>query len=222
MPPSLTLKSEIAAREESRMEKTTRRNLLLVTAGGVTAAAIGLATKPEIEAQTAQDDASHGHSDKPISGPLAQATVSFGQWPANATVDRMRVANPGNSNIHQLIPFEVQIKAGGTVNFVVAGFHQILVYDDGTQPADINEVLAYPAPLAGLINDPNHRIYVGLSPAGVPANFFASGVPAAAIAAPPQDRTESVNFPNPGTFLVICGVRGHFVDGMVGFVRVLP
>lgn len=41
------------------------------------------------------------------------------------------------------------------------------------------------------------------------------------MAAPPQDRTESVNFPNPGTYLVICGVRGHFPDGMFGFVTVL-
>jgi hypothetical protein len=62
---------------------------------------------------------------------------------------------------------------------------------------------------------------VGLNPAGVPANFFGA-LPAAAIPAPPQDRIESVNFPNPGTYLVICAVRGHFNDGMFGFVRVLP
>ena len=97
-----------------------------------------------------------------------------------------------------------------------------MVYDNGTQPGGINAALAYPAPLANLINDPNRRIYVGLSPSGVPANFFGPGVPAAAIAAPPQDRTESVSFLNPGTYLVICAVRGHFLDGMFGFVRVLP
>src|SRR5262245_4384328 len=201
------------------MEKTTRRNLLLVAAGGVTAA-VGLATKSKTEARTPQDGESHGH-DKPISGPLAQATVSFGQFPADSTVNRMQVANPGNRDIHQLIPNEVKIQAGGTVNFVIEGFHQVVVYDNGTQPGDINAALAYPAPLAGLINDPNRRIYVGLSPAGVPANFFGA-LPATAIAAPPQDRIESVNFPNPGTYLVICAVRGHVNDGMFGFVRVLP
>jgi hypothetical protein len=108
------------------------------------------------------------------------------------------------------------------VNFIVAGNHQIVVYDNGTEPADINAALAPPAPLANLIDDPNRRIYRGLSPSGVPANFFAPGVPAAAIAAPPQDRTEAVMFPNPGRYLVICAVRGHFTDKMWGYVTVLP
>jgi len=57
------------------MEKTNRRNLLLLAAGGVSAA-VGLATKSSTEARTPQGE-SHGH-DKPVSGPLAQATVSFG------------------------------------------------------------------------------------------------------------------------------------------------
>src|SRR5262245_41140747 len=94
--------------KEDRVEKTTRRNLLVVAAGGVTAA-VSLATKSETEAQTPQNAASHGHSDGPISGPLAEATVSFGQWPADSTVDRMRVANPGNRNTHLIIPNEVTV-----------------------------------------------------------------------------------------------------------------
>ena len=208
------------------MAKTTRRNLLKVAAAGGVSAALGVAIKTETRAQQSSDvpeDAqSHGNHDRPISGPLAQATVSFGQYPADSTVDRMKVANPGNRNVHQLIPNEVKIQAGGTVDFIIEGFHQVVVYDNGTQPGDINVALAPPAPLAALIDDPNHRIYRGLSPAGVPANFFGPGVPAAAIAAPPQDRIEAVNFPKPGTYLVICAVRGHFVDGMFGFVRVLP
>jgi len=204
---------------------TSRRNLLKVAAaGGV--AALAVAPRTETAAQQSTDEAlqesSHGlHLDAP-SGPLAQATVSFGQWPADGTVNRLRLANPGNRNIHQLIPNQVTIKAGGTVNFIVEGFHLVTVYDDGTVPTDINAGLAFPAPLAGFIDDPNRRIYIGLSPAGVPANFFAPGIPAAAIPAPPQDRIESVNFPNPGTYLVICSVRVHFNDGMYGFVRVLP
>jgi plastocyanin len=204
------------------MEKTTRRNLLKVAAAGSVSAALALSTRPETGAQEQSPEQSHGSHDRPISGPLAQATVSFGQWPADSTVDRLMVANPGNRNIHQLIPYDVTIKAGGTVDFIIEGFHNVLVYDDGTQPGDINAALAPAAPLAFLIDDPNRRIYRGLSPAGVPANFFAPGIPAAAIAAPPQDRVEAVNFPNPGTYLVICGVRGHFNDGMYGFVRVLP
>jgi len=32
-----------------------------------------------------------------------------------------------------------------------------------------------------------------------------------------------VFFPKPGIYLVICGIRAHFVnDGMFGFVTVLP
>jgi len=210
------------------MVKTTRRNLLKVAAAGSVSAALGVAIKTEMRAQQTADPPdddptqSHGDHDRSISGPLAQATVSFGQFPANSTVDRMRVANPGNRNSHTLIPNEVKIQAGGAVDFIIEGFHQVVVYDDGTQPGDINVALAPPAPLGALIDDPNRRIYRGLSPAGVPANFFGGGVPAAAIPAPSQDRIESVKFPNPGTYLVICAVRGHFLDGMFGFVRVLP
>src|SRR5437899_8306418 len=208
------------------MAKTTRRNLLKVAAAGGVSAALGVAIKTETRAQQSSDapeeTQSHGNHDKPISGPLARATVSFGQYPADSTVDRMRVANPGNRNGHQLIPNEVKIQAGGTVDFIIEGFHQVVVYDDGTQPGDINVALAPPAPLGALIDDPNHRIYRGLSPAGVPANFFGPGVPAAAIAAPPQDRIETVSFPKPGTYLVICAVRTHFVGGMFGYVIVVP
>ena len=201
------------------MRGTTRRSVLLAAAGGLTAV-MGSASKSE--PQTPQDADSHDHSSRPISGLLAEATVIFGQWPADSTVNRMTVANPGNRNTHLIIPNEVTIQAGGTVNFVVAGVHQIVIYDDGTQKDDIKSALGYPAPLANLINDPARRIYVGLSPFGVPVDFFGPGMPSAAIPVPPQDRTEAVVFPNPGRYLVICAVRGHFADGMFGFVRVLP
>ncbi|MGH9796382.1 MAG: hypothetical protein ACRD5G_16570 [Candidatus Acidiferrales bacterium] len=152
------------------------------------------------------------HQHRPLSGPLASATVSFGQWSA-APLDRFPNLNaPVVPNQHQLTPNEVTIKAGGAVNFIIAGFHIVLVYGDGTQAADININATVPptVPLtpAGppLINDPNNRIYRGLDPS-----------------LQPQDRVEIVSFPNPGTFLVICGVRPHFVnDGMFGFVRVIP
>ncbi len=148
------------------------------------------------------------HQHQPLSGPLASATVSFGQWSA-APLDRFPNLNaPVVRNQHQLIPNEVKIKAGGAVNFIVAGFHNINVYGDGTQPTDINVNSTVPPTAGGppLINDTNNRIYRGLDPS-----------------LQPQDRVEVVSFPNPGTFLVICGVRPHFVnDGMFGFVRVLP
>ena len=212
--------------------KTTRRNLLKVVAAGGASAAVGLPIKTKIEAhprsQNRDDDKeSHGHRHKDKAGSLATATVSFGAWSTDPAVDRLLVPNPGARNLHELTPSEVRIEAGGTVNFIIAGFHQVVVYDDGIRPEDINAASSLASPLSALIDDPNGRIYRGLSPAGVPANFSAPGVPAAAIPAPPQERVEVVSFPKPGRFLVICGVRNHFLDPvtgafvMFGYVKVL-
>jgi len=210
------------------MAKTTRRNLFKVAAAGGVSAALGLATKKEARAQQSSvpdDPERHAHLDISMFGPsygALGATVCFGTFPADSTVDRMQVASPGNRNGHQMAPFQVIIRAGGTVNFIIEGNHQVVVYDDGIQPRDINADLVLPPPLNTLIDDPRGRIYRGLSPAAVPANFFGPGVPAAAIPAAPPDRIEVVSFPRPGTYLVICSVRTHFLGGMYGFVMVLP
>jgi plastocyanin len=147
-----------------------------------------------------------------IDGPLANATVSFGQW--EPPLDRL-TANPagGVGNNHELIPNFVTIKAGGSVNFPSSGLHNVQVYDDGTEPSDIIVGGAFP-PLPGaangIINYPPNRIYRGWDPNLIPNNNQ-------------RDRVEVVHFPNPGTYLVICGVVNHFVnDQMFGFVRVLP
>jgi plastocyanin len=118
--------------------------------------------------------------------------------------------SPGARNHHPLIPYEVTIKAGGAVNFVISGLHQVVVYGDGTQPANINVSNTIPGTGASpsaprLIDDPNNRVYRGLDP------FLQS-----------RDRIEIVQFPNPGSFLVICAVLQHFNEGMFGFVTVFP
>jgi len=151
------------------------------------------------------------------------ATVSFGQWKTDPPLDRFPNASPRLSNNHQLIPNTVTIKAGGSVNFIIGGFHHPIVYDDGTQPEDINVNTPTPPtttrgpnpfPTVALIDDPTNRIYRGLDPSLQPLDL--SG-------AFGQDRVEVVWFPRPGLYLVICGIRGHFVnDGMFGFVNVLP
>jgi len=156
----------------------------------------------------------HKHSEQIRSdddgGPLDSATVSFGGWMTTPPLDRFPNESPRAANHHALAPKTVKIKAGGTVNFIIGGFHQVLAYDDGTQPADINANLTvqptnFPTG-PPLINDPNRRIYRGLDPS-----------------TQTQDRVEVVMFDRPGTYLVICGVRPHFVnDGMYGFVKVLP
>jgi hypothetical protein len=158
-------------------------------------------------------EAKEQHAHHPQSGPLSNAVVSFGQWPSDFTPPLDRYPNAPLTpaqNVHLLLPNEAVIKAGGAVMFVIAGLHQIIVYDDGTEPTQINANLTVPTTgvPAGvpLINDPNGRIYRGVDP-----SLF------------PRDRSESVHFPKPGRYLVICGVRGHFVnDDMFGYVRVLP
>jgi plastocyanin len=201
------------------MEKTTRRGLLKVAAVSSVSVALGAATtktQAQGQAQT------HTHLEPSMIGPITETTVSFGYYPADGTVDRMQVAAPGNRNGHVMIPNQVTIRAGGMVNFLVGGNHQIAVYDDGMQPRDINANLVHQPPLNAYIDDPRGRIYRGFSPVTVPANFFGTGLPATDIPGVSTDRTEAVSFPKPGAFLVICTTRTHFIGGMYGFVVVLP
>src|SRR5215218_3154783 len=142
-------------------------------------------------------------------GSPTTATVSFGAWHTEPPLDRFPNSSPADRNEHHLIPHTVTIAAGGTVNFIISGLHQVIVYDDGTQPEDINVEETTPSTgvPAGvlLIDDPTNRLYRGPDPS-LP-NLQ------------PRDRVEVVYFPTPGTYLVICGVRDHFVnDGMFGFV----
>jgi len=206
------------------MEKNSRRNLLKLAAGSGVVAALGAAAiKPAtMRAQQRNNDEDpandHDHDEhRPIEGPLANATINFGAWKTDPALDRFAALSPPNpantpnnpnpitGNHHALTPHEVTIQAGGTVNFIIGGFHHVLIYDNGTQPTNINANAQNPF-FALLIDDPNHRIYRGLNPQTVP-----------------QDRVETVHFPKAGTFLVMCGVRPHFVnDNMFGFVKVLP
>ena len=88
------------------------------------------------------------HNHKPMSGPLANATVSFGYWPQVPADGRPnggnRFAEPlaggpaGQANGHVLLTYEAKIKAGGTINFIVAGYHLIAVYAPGTTLEDID------------------------------------------------------------------------------------
>ncbi len=160
-------------------------------------------------ANNQQDHKAHGGAARADSGPLSNATVSFGAWMTSPPLDRFpNISNTRTSNHHVVIPEVAKIKAGGTVNFIIAGFHQVIVYDDGTQPQDINTGVTIPVtvpPGPRLIADPIRRIYRGLDPS-----------------TQPPDRVEVVHFAEPGTYLVICGVLPHFQAGMYGYVRVLP
>jgi hypothetical protein len=140
-------------------------------------------------------------------GPLSSATISFGAW--MLPLDRHPNQFPRPANHHGLCPHEVTVKSGACINFIISGLHQVLIYDDGTQPGDINFASQIPStnpPFPPtLIDDPNRRIYRGLDPTVAP-----------------QERVEVVHLTNPGIYFVMCGVPRHFLDGMFGFIKVLP
>jgi len=155
------------------------------------------------------------------------ATVSFGLWETDPRLDRL-VADPaqGAGNHNEIIPNIATIRIDqddGGVNFIISGGHVVAVYEDGTQPGDIDPVSIEPncpaiitspcspvnaagVPSAGgILSDANRRIYRGPTFTGR------------------RDGVEVVHFSKPGTYLVICARKDHFVnDGMFGFVRVLP
>jgi plastocyanin len=170
-------------------------------------------------ANAAQGD----HEHKALTGPLASATVSFGAWPVGTVeVPRDRFAlpfAPQGANVHALLPHEVTIKEGGSVNFVLAGFHHVVVYAPGKDPEDVNQSVLLPIPPApvsvGLIDDPQGRVYRGLDPRII------SPAPPASPNLLFQDRVEVVGFSKRGTYLVICAVNVHFNDGMFGWVKVI-
>jgi plastocyanin len=122
----------------------------------------------------------------------------------------LNTAQPGNVVNHVIIPNTIKTKQGGVVHFLVAGFHQVFVYNDGTQVGDIA------VPMAGtFINDLSDLLYQGINPAGGPLMTPGTTNPSNAM-----NRVESISFAQPGTYLVICNVRAHFNDGMFAFVRV--
>jgi len=200
-----------------------------IGSAGLALPALAVAPKGKSAGGKQPEQEGHGHDGKhdDMDGPLSSATVSFGQWDLTTPLDRFPNVSDRNRNNHTLIPSTVEIKAGGSVNFVIGGFHHILIYDDGTKPSDIHYTMTIPTtvqPGPPLINDPVKRIYRGLDPSVMPQ------LPGAVGAIPPtmplQDRVEVVRFPNPGKFLVICGVQPHFVDIatgefiMFGYVKV--
>jgi plastocyanin len=133
------------------------------------------------------------------------ATVSFGIGLNTA------LPPPNGEPNHHILPQTVRIKQGGVVNFMVAGFHQIVAYRPGTRLDDLV------VPGAGtFVNDPLNVYYTGIVPAGGPP----PGIPATANPSNAMNRVESVAFLEPGTYLVICNVRGHLLDGMYAYVIV--
>lgn len=137
-------------------------------------------------------------------GPVA-VTVSFGAG--------LNTAQPTNHTNHKVLPKMIHVQAGGVVNFNVAGFHQIFVYNPGKGPQD---VVPNVNPAALFIDDKAGLYYEGIKPAGGPP----PGNPTTTNPSNASNRLESVSFAKPGKYLVICNVAPHFADGMWAWIHV--
>ncbi|HET7695443.1 MAG TPA: hypothetical protein VFK57_07025 [Vicinamibacterales bacterium] len=168
--------------------------------GSVTLAAAGALGSVAAGKQETQDH----HSQ--LDGPLANATVSFGQW--MLPLDRYPNNSPRQANHHKLRPYEATIRAGGAVTFQINGVHLVLIYAPGTTLDSITrnvvEATPGPPPFPGFVDDSTNRVYRGLDPRPLP-----------------QDRQETVTFAEKGTYLVVCGLVPHFDQEMHGFVKVV-
>ncbi len=153
----------------------------------------------------------------------SQATASFGRG--------LNTARPGNVVNHVMLPRRINIKAGGVVDFAVAGFHDIVIFKPGFTlehlvQAGGGQIPATP-PIFVIPADPNAALppaiafladsiyYRGINPAGGPLATAVAGNPANG-----SNRMEPVAFLERGTYLVICNIRGHLLDGMYGYVKV--
>ena len=212
------------------MEPTTRRSLLKAAAiGGATATGLAavFAAERSAAAQKPGQGSDHAHDNRPLTDKRALAVVSFGQWDVDpdAPLDRQPIGTDLENrvrNVHHMLPFEVEIAAGGAVSFVISGLHQILIYGPGRSLADVQAGAAATSPIPGvppLVDYPTDRVYRGVDPRVlqypplVPPPAETTGVLVA-------DRVESVNFKEPGRYLVVCGVLPHFLEGMHGYVKV--
>lgn len=164
--------------------------------------------------------------------PLGTAD-EYDQKRPNASVAFGRGVNipPSNPQNQVVLPDEIRLKVGGVVDFGVAGFHDIVIFKPGFTLDDLRDagggqfpssppVFVLPAdpaaPLPPELAFLNDQIYYrGINPAGGPP-----GTPATANPSNASNRSEPVVFLEPGTYLVICNVRPHLLNGMFAHVTV--
>jgi len=149
--------------------------------------------------------------DKAEENERLSVTAAFG-----AGLNTLPPVEPGAPN-NQILPSVIRVRQDGVVHFLMSGFHMVTVYDPGTKLSDIV------VPMSGtFINDPTTTpptdvFYFGINPQGGPLNTPATTNPFNG-----SNREEAVFFSEPGTYLVICNVRQHFLDGMFALVKVVP
>jgi hypothetical protein len=186
---------------------------LRVSAVAVSVLALSLAG-PTVKAKDKDKDKTPG-----------RITVTFGAG--------LNTAAPGNTPNHHIIPqaFKVAITHAkrlngdvvvvpATVNFIVSGFHWPWVYKPGVALQDIvvpgaGTFVNYEVIVGGVSNVFAKGVFPGTPPA------FADLIPANPQLSAAQNRTDSFGFSTPGKYLVICNVRGHFLDGMYAWITVV-
>ena len=137
---------------------------------------------------------------------------------------------PGNPVNHVVLPNVIHVKEGGVVDFGVAGFHDIVIFKPGVTLEDLNDgtgQLPLFPPVFVIPPDPatplpaasaflaDQIYYRGINPAGGPLGTAPVISPSNAT-----NRSEPVSFLEAGTYLVICNIRPHLLDGMYAYVRV--
>jgi hypothetical protein len=182
-----------------------------VLAAGLAAPAIGASdAKPAAE----QDHGGHGGNANDNGRKGRIVDVSFGHWGPTVNtppgpLDRFTGdPNDRTRNVHQIMPNPIKVKAGDVISFHISGLHNPQIFGPGTLPTDINVTNTVGAPAIINDNPNNSRFFRGLDPRVLNA------------ATPPnQDRVENVSAPEvPGRYLVICGVKVHFVDAAGNFI----
>ena len=192
-----------------------RRNSLTVAALSRSALLIAMVLGGAPVVAADDDDGDHKKS---------RASATFGRG--------LNTARPGNSINHAVLPREIKIKAGGVVDFTVAGFHDIVVFKPGftlEQLAMAGGGNGYPSVPPAFVIPPDPATplpvaisfladsiyYRGINPAGGPLGTQAAHNPSNG-----SNRNETVAFLERGTYLVICNIRPHLLDGMYAYVKV--
>jgi plastocyanin len=112
-----------------------------------------------------------------------------------------------NNARDNIVPRNVTVPVGTSVNYLVTGPHYPAIYDVGTAPADIDTTAFPPAPgcpPVPTIHDTDGQLW---ETAGCP--------PSGSVVTAPGSI-----FDQPGRYLVICQIKPHFETGMWGWVTV--
>lgn len=143
----------------------------------------------------------------------------------------LNTAQQGNPVGHIALPNEIKVKVGGVVDFGVSGFHDIVIFKPGFKLQDLIDAGGgqYPLTPPVFVIPPNPTVplpanvafladkiyYRGINPAGGPLTTAPADNPDN-----DSNRREPVAFLEKGTYLVICNVRPHLLDGMYAYVKV--